>query len=86
MWTYGSTYEMKVRIENILAMFSRSLSVVNDERDHDVTRVRFSVGNIFAPSTAPNSVAIHSFTRIGAVGAGMTVPATPLVSHMFGRA
>ena len=86
MWTHGSTCEMKVRIENILAMLSRSLPVVNDEGDHDVTRVRFSVGNIFSPASTPNSVAIHSFTRIGTVGAGVTEAAALLISDMFGCA
>jgi hypothetical protein len=75
--------EVERRVENVLTMFSRVQSIVDDESDHDVARHHFAVGNILAPQPAPAAVALHPFARIRSVGTGMTDSAVCLIGHMI---
>ncbi len=73
------------RVEDILPMLPRALAVIDDERRYDVPRAGFSVGNVFAPKTAPGAVAIKARAGVTAIGAAMSESPVGLVSNMFGR-
>lgn len=74
---------MKCRVENDLAMSPLEPSVVDDERDDDVACRPVAVGNIFAPTPAPNSVAADSLSRAALIRAGMSKRSRSLIGHMF---
>src|SRR5204863_6807575 len=83
--TKSRAREIEVRIENVGAMLPRRQSIVDDQREHDVARGRFAVGNIFAPTAAEISVARDPLSGVAAIAPFMTESAIRLVGAMIGR-
>lgn len=77
---------IKVRIENVLAMFSRRQAVIDDERNHNVACSRFSIRDVFAPARTPHSIPAHARAGIASIAAVVTHCPVHLVRAMIGRA
>ena len=74
--------EIEVWVENILAMLSSRQAIVDDEREHDITRGRLAVGDVFAPGTAERSVASHASVSMARIPPRVAEPSIRLIGAM----
>lgn len=66
-------------------MLSPPQSIINDERQHNLTRSRFAVRNVFCPKRAPCSVTTESITRAAPIASAMAHSTPRLIGAMVGR-
>ena len=77
---------VELRAKDVFSMFPRPKPVVDDQRENNVARARFSISDVFAPREAPDAVTANAITWPAPISAVVPETATRLVRTMISSA